>query len=163
MRNIVFLDTNVWTDYFIVDRANHSKTMELLSLCKNGDCLIATASTSVNDLHYLLQLCEKRAIRGRGIEVTEKMALVAKEQATACVELITEMATVIPVGYNEIRVARSLSKDHPDFEDNVIVACALKANPLLFVTNDKSLIKHAPLPAVNVVDAVAHLKALKEL
>lgn len=163
MTDTVFLDTNVWLDYFDADRAGNSSAMSLVSLCFDCDYAITSASLSMNDLFYLLQANEKRNLRQRGIEINEKTALIIKDQATACVTLATELGTMLSVGHNELRMARVLSKTHSDFEDNIVVATALKAKPMLFVTNDIELIKHAPLPAVSTVDAIAHIKALRKL
>lgn len=160
MTRTVFLDTNVWIDYFEGARSRNRITVELLECCLSDGYKIASASTSIPDLHYILQQDGKREVSKTGGAVSERDAIVAREYADACIDALTRIAFLIPVGYNDIRMASKLMSVHADFEDNVLLAAAERLDPVLFVTNDKDLLKHAPLPAMNTVDALTYLKAL---
>lgn len=162
MSKTVFLDTNVWIDYFEGARSRNRITVELLERCLSDGYKLASASTSIPDLHYILQQDGKREVAQVGGVVTEQDAIVSREYADACIDALTRIAFVIPVGYNDIRMASKLMTLHADFEDNVVVAAAGRLDPVLFVTNDKDLIKHAPLPAMSTVDALSYLKALSD-
>ncbi len=160
MERAVFFDTNVWCDYFIRERPNSSAVFELIEYGLAHDYLFVSAACSMKDLHYFLQADSKRRLRSAGADLSEQQALVAKDQATACIEAVTELAMLAPVGYNDVRMARSLSRKHPDFEDNVIVAAAMRIEPVVFVSSDRDLVRHAPLNAMTPIDALEHLKML---
>lgn len=160
MDRAVFLDVNLWCDYFLPRRDGNEIAFKLIEYCLKNDYLLLSASCSMKDLYYILQMESKREIRAAGEELTEKLALVAKDEATACVDAVTNMATLVAVSHNDVRAARIMCKEHPDFEDNVIAATAMRVEPLMFVTADKDFAKHASLPALTALQALSRLKEL---
>ena len=51
---------------------------------------------------------------------------------------------------------------HGDFEDNLVLAAAERANATYLVTNDEQLIKHAPVTALTPHAALVYLRAKME-
>ena len=49
---------------------------------------------------------------------------------------------------------------HDDFEDDLLIAAAQRAQADYLVTNDERLLKHAPVAALSARDALAALRAL---
>ena len=48
---------------------------------------------------------------------------------------------------------------HADFEDDLVIAAALRAKADYLVTNDEGLLRHCPVAALDARDMVALLEA----
>lgn len=160
MRDSIFLDTNIWVDYFEPGRKGHQIANELIEYCIENNILLLSSACSVNDLHYILQQDNKKTLRASGFE-SDKYFAVAQMAALECIDALTNITTVLASGHNEIRMACIMSKQHPDFEDNVLVATAMRGNSPLLVTEDKALKKHASITAMGASETLAYLKSMK--
>ena len=157
---LVLPDTNVWLDYFLPARPVHAASSALITRCLRQGVTLLTTSGILKDLCFLLELEQKRWLRAQGAEPSERQALVAREQAHACTQLVLDNSTLVCGTPNSARMALKLTSVHPDFEDNLIVAAALHARADMLVTNDAQLLRHSPAPALSSEDALAWLAAL---
>ena len=157
---LVLPDTNVWLDYFLPARPAHAASSALIARCLRQGVTLLTTSGILKDLCFLLELQQKRWLRAQGAEPSERQALVAREQAHACTQLVLDNSTLVCGTPNSARMALKLTSVHPDFEDNLIVAAALHARADMLVTNDAQLLRHSPAPALSSEDALAWLAAL---
>lgn len=155
----LMLDTNIWLDYFIPERRGHAQAFQLIHRCIRGDVGLLTAVGVLKDLNYLLQLDQKSWLRAQGVEVGEQEALVAKEEALACTQLVLDNCTLVCGSANDARMALKLNSVHPDFEDNLVVVAALNAKADMLVSNDEALVRHCAAPALGCADAIAWLEA----
>lgn len=72
-----------------------------------------------------------------------------------------EIATAVGCDQSDVWLARKRRRLHGDFEDNLVLSAADRAKADLFVTNDEQLLRHAPVAAMGVRDAVAYLQSLE--
>ena len=63
-----------------------------------------------------------------------------------------ELGTAVGLDESDIWLAKKYRTIHNDFEDNLIIAAAQRANVTYLVTNDKKLIQHAPIAALTPED-----------
>lgn len=155
----LMLDTNIWLDYFLPERQGHGQAFQLVHRCIRGDVRLLTAVGVLKDLNYLLQLDQKNWLRAQGVCVGEHEALVAKEAALACTQLVLDNCTLVCGSANDARMALKLNGVHPDFEDNLVVVAALNAKADMLVSNDEALVRHSAAPALSCADALAWLEA----
>lgn len=70
---------------------------------------------------------------------------------------MSELATAVGCDAPDVWIAQKQKRLHPDYEDDLIIAAAIRMNATLVVTNDEELIRHAPVRAFSVEDALKYL------
>lgn len=155
----LLVDTNVWLDCYLPNRAGHDDAMSLLSLAIEQECPLLYPYTILKDVFYLTANAFKHDIRTRKGSLAPGDAAVANETAWGFINNMREHATAVGADESDLWTACNLRSVHNDLEDNLIVAAAQRANAAYLVTNDEALIKHAPVAALAPVDALALLKA----
>lgn len=156
----MLLDTNVWLDWYLGARPGHDTASKLLHQANAHDVELMHAVTSTKDVFFLVMLDFKTALRKeRAGRLTEQDASVAREFAWACLENMQAVSAAVGCDESDVWVARKQRKLHGDYEDNLIVAAAMRAQASLLVTNDKTLLRHSPVATLSVEDA---LKLLPE-
>ena len=73
----------------------------------------------------------------------------------------SQLATSVPCDLSDIWMASRQRELHSDYEDDLIIAAAIRAQADLLVTNDVKLSSHAPVAAMNVENARNYLTTLK--
>ena len=84
----------------------------------------------------------------------------ATSTAWACVEHMAELAMVVPCDHTDVWMATKLRKLHSDYEDNLVIAAALRGKADLLVTYDKQLRAHATVAVADPASARAWLDTL---
>lgn len=74
--------------------------------------------------------------------------------------MLSQLATPVPCDLSDIWMASKQRKLHSDYEDDLIIAAAMRAKADLLVTNDVKLCSHAPVAAMSVEDAKNYLATL---
>ena len=156
----ILVDTNVWLDYYAIDRPAYKAAHDLMSYSFAHDIGILYPADIIKDVFYLVESTMKRIMRARGVGLTHHDAAVANEFAWGAVNHMRENAVAVDIGHADVWFAAKLRTVHNDFEDNLILAAAEKAKPTFLVTNDEQLIKHATVAALTPTDALAALKAM---
>ena len=110
-------------------------------------------SHSVKDVFFIFQQQIKAANRADGKQDAETAALCARRAAWSAIDLIMELATVGPSDQSDAWIASKQRSLHPDYEDDLVIACAMRLNTRLLVTNDETFIKHSPVPTLSARDA----------
>ena len=67
--------------------------------------------------------------------------------------VLSQLATPVPCDLSDIWMASKQRKLHSDYEDDLIIAAAMRAKADLLVTNDAKLCSHAPVAAMSAEDA----------
>ena len=165
--NALLLDTNVWLDYYLAARAGHQMACTLIEhACASDVELLYTVGGS-KDLYYLVALYFKRTARAAGAkgsgELSPEQAQAAAQAAWACVDHLDEIATAVGCDQSDIWMARKQRGLHPDYEDDLVIAAALRAHGACLVTSDVRLIAHAPVAALSPADALAYLECDTEV
>ncbi len=138
----IFVDTNVWLDYFIPHRLRREDAVLLLETARALDVPLAYASQSILDVYYRVQDECKRWWR-QSSKLTEDVARAIKAQAWDFVNVMQAYGTAVPVDASDVYEACRLRELHNDLEDNLILAACQRAKASFLVTNDKTLLAHA--------------------
>ena len=151
----LLVDTNVWMDYFLVRQEPHREAAELVRLAFGSeDVVLYAASLSLKDLAYLLENVFRRDVRESAGDVSPQAAAAARETAWGCVRAVVDRALVVPVGHAEVLQAFTLRSAHDDFEDDLLLGAAYRADADYVVTADAALTRRSPVPCVNAARAV---------
>lgn len=156
----IVLDTNVVVDYLMGREPACSECKQLLLMHAACQHAVYVASLSLKDAYYLVSMQLKRMERQASGRLDDGMANAANEVAWACVRSIVENVLVLPVGRAETLQAFTYKPVHRDFEDNLVVAAARSANADFVVTNDQSLLRHAPIACLSSADMLAFLSEI---
>ena len=156
-RQLLLLDTNVWLDYFDRSRAGFESAVALVWFARRSGVDLLIAPTSCKDFYYQCAYSVKRDARACGREVTPEVAAAAEEFAWGCLQSITEMATVASMGQVDVAMSRSVHKLHRDFEDDLIVAVAMRCGATYLVTGDRRLAANSPVPTLDAAQTLAML------
>lgn len=156
----LLLDTNVWLSYYLGTRDDSTQAKRLLNLAVEKDAQLAYAVTTSKDLFFLLGADCKRAYRAERGELTEAAAAAASELAWGCVRHMSELAIAIPCDHTDVWMAQRQKRIHSDFEDDLVIAAAIRAKADLLVTSDEALLRHAPVAAMDIADASKYLEDL---
>ena len=135
----ILVDTNVWLDYFIPSRRGRSVAIEFLRDACTAQVDLLYAATSSKDLFYLISSEHKAWYRR---------------------DVLSQLATPVPCDLSDIWMASKQRNLHSDYEDDLIIAAAIRAQADLLVTNDVKLCSHAPVAAMSAEDAKNYLATL---
>lgn len=149
----LLFDTNIWLDLYLGSRKGHKDAMALYETSKNAGANILSALVSLKDVYYLVDISLKReAANEGGLSKADTDAIHAL--AWACIENMMECSAPIGADLSDAWHASKLRRIHGDFEDDLIIAAAQRANCDYLVTNDKRLLGHAPVAALSCKDAL---------
>ena len=154
------LDTNVWLDYFLAERPGHADAFRFVDAAVEAEVPLLVASHSMKDFWYLFWQSNKHANAREGSMEAEEASQTAKHVSWAVVEHISDLATVVGSDESDAWLARKMRSTHDDYEDNLVVAAALRAKPDLLVSSDQALIAHCPVAAATPKDALGYLELL---
>ena len=154
MAEKVLCDTGVWLDFFLGNRARHEVAQQFVDACEREGVALLVSPASLNDFFHLCQLELKQATRLATGDFTPQFASAIDEVAWADLENLSEIATVVTADASDVWLARQHRPVHGDFEDDLVVAAAQRAKADFLVTNDEQLLRHAPVAALSVEDAL---------
>ena len=158
----VLLDTNIWVDYYSSAREGHADATSLVALATQAGADLLYAIPTSKDLFYLVSSDFKAWTRRQcGGMLTHEQAAAATEVAWGCLDNMTQVATAVGCDVSDVWTARKRKRLHADYEDNLVLAAAERACADLLVTNDEQLLKHAPVAALDLTDAIAYLETLE--
>ena len=156
----ILVDTNVWLDYFIPSRRGRSVAIEFLRDACTARVDLLYAAPSSKDLFYLISSEHKAWYRREHGSLSQDAAVAATSLAWDCLDVLSQLATPVPCDLSDIWMASKQRKLHSDYEDDLIIAAAMRAKADLLVTNDAKLCSHAPVAAMSAEDAKNYLATL---
>lgn len=159
----LLLDTNVWLDYFIESRSRHRESFRLIDLCIQREIELLFAVTSSKDVFYTMNRIVKHWHReSHDGELTESAALAAQEMAWGCVRQMQELGTAVGCDVSDVWYACKQRSIHGDYEDDLILAAVQRVGSTTLVTNDEKLLRHCPVAALDVQDAIKYIEQIEE-
>lgn len=159
--SLIFLvDTNVWIDWLLGHRPGSETAKQFFSVANEFGATLAYAATTLKDVFFLIQQDCKINARLQVGGVSETDAIAAKEIAWACIEQMGQLALGVGCDESDIWKASKLKAVHNDFEDNLIIATAMRAKATALITNDNMLIRHCPVAALSAEGAISYLQAI---
>ena len=112
----ILLDTNVVLDYFLAREPNKLNTEKIFELIYSGEIEGVLTANSITDIYYI---AEKR---------------LGREKTRQTIYYLLMTFFIIPVGGEDCLEA--FKNEIPDFEDAVVIACAVRDSVDYIVTND---------------------------
>ena len=155
----ILFDTNALVDFLLGREPGCSACKQIIAMCDDGRHALYAASPSVKDAYYLVRSGLKRAERAETGSVGDMQANAIAEVAWACAQQLIRTFLVVPVGRGECLDALTMRVLHDDFEDDLVLAAARKAEVDFLVTSDQNLMKHAPVACLAPADLAALLVA----
>lgn len=154
----VLVDTCVWVDMYLGEREGHEDARALADASLEAGALLLYSITTCKDAYYLMESLQKRSRRasGRGLSAGDVAAI--KRIAKGGIAHMRSLATAVALDEGDVWVAEKLQSVHPDFEDNFVIAAAMRAKADFIVTTDEQLIAHSPVAALTPKNAIAYLK-----
>ena len=131
----LLLDTNVLLDYCLPNRPDSKTSFQLIDVCVKQEIPLYCAATSLTDVFYIVERAIRHAISKEGKQNNG----VSHEIAWGVLSCIENIVQVVGVDASDVWLATKNRTLHNDFEDNVIVAAAMRANAKHLVTNDARL------------------------
>lgn len=141
----LLLDTNVWIDNFFEGRPKSKEARALITTAIKQNIPLFYSAGTIKDFYYLVSLQLKRDISNA---LSETNAKAISEISWKLLDTLHELGTAVGLDESDIWLAKKYRSIHGDFEDNLIIAAAQRANVTYLVTNDKKLILHAPIAAL---------------
>ena len=148
------IDTNVWLDAFIDRSRNHDTASTFLKNARLSNTPLFTSIETTKDVYYLVTLELKRMQRREVGEVTETFANAVREAAWSCITTMRRNSTIVAADTSDMVEAIALRADHDDYEDNLIIAAAIRANATHIISSDKQLQACSPIACVGPKEAL---------
>ncbi len=160
---VAFLvDTNVWVDYELSYTETYKPARELFKALRGAEGVrVGIAAHSLKDVFYIARNRAKAANLKGGMS-PEASAASASVVAWALVNHIMETAEVVGSDFLDATIAVKQRGIHDDYEDNLVIAAAMRMKADFLVTSDATLLKHAPVAALTPEDATKWLNAQYE-
>ena len=140
---LLLIDTNVWLDYFVVDRPGSETAKALLDAAAATKAQLLYGASKLETLFYLIGSQVKASIRNQTGNLSEADASFARTYAWGCIEALQERAVAVGLDGSDLWVASKLRAVCEDFEDNVLLAAAKRAQVDYLVTSDRQLLSVA--------------------
>lgn len=160
-RPALLVDTNVWVNIEYGDRGGWPS--EFVHAARGADARMGIASHSLKDVYYLLQRRIKNDNKRLGDTAPERSGAAARVAAWAAVNHILEIAEVVGSDFADATIAVKHRSIHDDYEDDLLIAAAMRMNADLLVTSDQDLLKHSPVAALSPQDATRWLENRERL
>lgn len=154
LQNGFLLDTNVWLDYCLPNRAGHEASFKLIDACLRKDIPLYCAISSLKDVFYLIE----RAIRNALSKEGKRNEGVSSEIAWGMLERIRDIAQPVASDASDVWIAAKCRSLHEDFEDNMIIAACMRVGASHLVTNDTTLREDAQVSTLRPDQALALLE-----
>lgn len=157
-RPIVFVDTSVWLDRYLPDSANSSACTSFFSYAQLHELDLYYSSPSIKDIFYIFRQRTKRLLAASGATLTADISASIDDTAWSIVSDIRRVGMLATLSAHDLDYAEGLRPVHGDFEDDLIIAAARRANADYLVTNDKELALHSPVVALDPMTMLAVLE-----
>ena len=152
-------DTNVWLDHYLGFRPGHEEVASFMAQATEADAELLVPFASLKDFYYLMQIELKRCARSDGSPLGEGDGAAIREIAWAALDSLTEVASIVGGDASDVWLARKQRPLHDDFEDDLVIAAALRSKADFLVTSDERLLQHAPVAALSPTDMSIYLAA----
>mgnify|MGYP002230547929 CR=1 FL=1 len=113
-------------------------------------------------MYYLVAAEHKRVERAEAGSLSESAARAATITAWGCVNNMQAIACAVPLDHTDVWMASKQRALHGDFEDDLVIAAAMRGKVDYLVTNDEELLRHCPVAALSVTDMYKLLEILQE-
>ena len=158
----IFVDTNVWLDYYLAERPYHASACQLIDYVVAHGLVMYSCIPSLKDLYFLYQRQRKREIREALGDVSPEQTEAISSHAWQIIREVRQIATFVTLDAIDIDYAIGLQHIHNDFEDNLILAATRRAYADFLVTNDVKFRNHSPILAFDSTTMFTVLEAQRQ-
>ena len=151
---LLVLDTNVWLDYELGMRVGHDTAFKLVESATRNGVRLGMASHSLKDAFYIVMQLLKAMNRESGAIPEERATHAARQTAWGVLDHLMQLAELIGADYSDAWVAAKYRNLHSDYEDNLVVAAAIRAKADYLVTSDTQLLKQSPVSTLTPTSAL---------
>lgn len=146
-RPLIMVDTNVWVDLYIPGRPLREASLAFFEEAKRSEAELVFTLEIARAVFRIVSYEAKRWVRqGKG-ELSEAYAHAIASHAWDFVQDMQEYGTPVGSSTPDLWMAGKLRDQHPEIEDNLIVAACMRLDVDYLVTNDAKLLRHAPVAA----------------
>lgn len=135
----LLIDTSVWIDFFLAVEPYCDDIAALFEMMLDRGGTLIYAPTTLKDVFYLLPRRQRSMFEREGVDVRH---ISFRPFAWTCVEYMTDIAVACTQALPECSMAWMLRNEHPDLEDNLIIAAGETCGADYVVTYDTRLIEH---------------------
>ena len=152
---VILIDTNVWLDMYIPQRQGAQVAARLVEVAQEQGASLLFASHACLDVFQRVSFEQKSWVRRSHGELTEAWARTIKGYAWDCVNDMQEIAAGVPTDSSDLYLACRQRDRH----DDLVIAACRRAGANYLVTNDRKLLRHAPLEAKTAAEMLQLLEA----
>ena len=128
MKKRIFVDTNILLDVLLEREGYYYDALKIWANAENGNVEACIAAISLNNIHYVMRKLK-----------SETTAMIA-------VKILLRIFKVIPVGADILGLA--VDFHDKDFEDDILLQCALKAKCSQLFTRNPNHYDHSAIAVV---------------
>ena len=150
------VDSNVLIDFRTMPKEHESRAF--MSWALSHDVRIGVASHSLKDVFNMVERSLKRQNAIDAKIDPEVAGIAAREAAWTTIELLVDAVEIVGSDYMDALLATKYRPLHDFYEDNLVVAACHRMKADALVTNDRQLIRHAPVLTMTPGDALKWLQ-----
>ena len=145
---IIMVDTNVWVDLYVPGRPLREASLSFFEVAQRDDVELTFTVDIARAVYRIVSHEAKRWVRQDKGSLPDAYAKAIASHAWDFMESMQEQATAVGSATADLWLASKLRDQHAEIEDNLIVAACMRIKADYLVTNDESLLRHAPVAAV---------------
>lgn len=137
----ILVDSCVWVDSYLGNHPKHDESFLFIRDAYAAGATLLYGASKLESMFYVLVAEAKRLVQAEKGAVSETDAAAARSFAWGCVENVRSCATAVGVDEADIWLASKYRAFGADFEDNMLLASAHRAQADYLVTWDKVLLR----------------------
>lgn len=145
----VVIDTNILLDYYNTDRKGHKNASSFFKHLHTEQIQFYIAYHSLVDYVYL----QKDYFKSN----TDFTSRQAENIIVSSLNMILDYLTVVGADHFDMKLGIKSFARHQDFEDNLVIAAAERANADYVLTSDAEMLKDYPEIAISYEDLFRRL------
>jgi len=145
---LLMVDANVWIDLYVPGRPLREDALAFFDATQGPEVELAFTLEIARAVYRVVAHEAKRWVRASKGVLSEAYARAIAAHAWDFVEDMQKYGTAVGSGTADLWLASKLRDEHSEIEDDLIVAACMRLRSDYLVTNDATLIAHAPVAAV---------------
>lgn len=153
----LLVDTNVWLDRYLPSRPKYRLAKEFFDTCVRQGVTLLFPMRALQDTFYQVSRDGKEYFRAQG-PLTEEHAHAVTALAWDCINNMMDVGVPVGADGSDVWIAQHLRGVHTDFEDDMVLAAAMRAKADYLITSDRQLIQKSTVAALTPEDMLTVLR-----
>lgn len=145
---MLMVDTNVWVDLYIPGRPLRESSLAFFEAAEKANVELVFTLEIARAVFRLVAHEAKAWVRQDKGSLSDAYARAISAHTWDFMQDMQEHGTAIGSATADLWLASKLRDEHAEIEDNLIVAACMRIGASYLVTNDRALLRHAPVAAV---------------